>query len=175
MAADGLCECGCGERTTLIPYDDPNRGYVKGQPHRFVLNHHQRAPIPADDPNPSGLCMCGCGKPTMVSTATHRERGWVRGKPRKYITGHHGRMNRTGWDVVPSGCWIWRGHVAANGRGYTKVDGIPTLAYRFVYEERVGPIPESHHLHHTCENPLCVNPAHLEPLTPAAHVARHPR
>lgn len=175
VLSDHLCECGCGERTYIARQTNEATGVVRGQPHRFRLGHHQRKRQHMAEPNPSGLCMCGCGKPTKLATSTSTKNGWVQGKPRKYLTGHHGRMSRTGWDVDAAGCWIWRGHVAANGRGYTKVGGIPTLAYRFVYEERVGPIPDGHHLHHLCENPMCVNPGHLEPLTPAAHVARHPR
>lgn len=34
------CECGCGQPTQLATRNNPARGYVKGQPHRFVLGHH---------------------------------------------------------------------------------------------------------------------------------------
>jgi predicted DNA-binding protein (UPF0251 family) len=39
---DGFCGCGCGERTRLAPYSDRTLGWVRGQPIRFILGHHQR-------------------------------------------------------------------------------------------------------------------------------------
>ena len=42
-----LCECGCGEPTRLAPYDRPDRGWVKGQPIRF-LPGHGTGPRPRD-------------------------------------------------------------------------------------------------------------------------------
>jgi hypothetical protein len=67
------------------------------------------------------------------------------------------------------GCWRWKGAVRHGGRGYvTGPDGY-VYAYRAVYELLVGPIPDGLQLHHTCGNPSCVNPAHLEPVTAAEH------
>lgn len=40
----GLCGCGCGGRTSLAKQNDPVRGYVKGEPVRFIHGHHSRAP-----------------------------------------------------------------------------------------------------------------------------------
>lgn len=37
-----LCECGCGETTKLVPKTIGARGYVKGQPLRFINGHNQR-------------------------------------------------------------------------------------------------------------------------------------
>lgn len=36
------CECGCGQPTSIAPRNDIRRGYVKGQPVRFVHGHHGR-------------------------------------------------------------------------------------------------------------------------------------
>lgn len=38
------CECGCGGETNPAPYTDRNRGWVKGEPLRFIFNHHNRKP-----------------------------------------------------------------------------------------------------------------------------------
>lgn len=38
----GLCQCGCGEKTNLSPYSDAPRGYVKGEPMRFLPGHWAR-------------------------------------------------------------------------------------------------------------------------------------
>lgn len=65
-------------------------------------------------------------------------------------------------------CWEWTGKRYIYGQWH----GQP--AHRAVYEEFVGPIGDGLHLHHICENKICVNPDHLEPLTPEEHKARHP-
>jgi len=39
----GLCQCGCGGLAPLSPYNDASRGYVKGQPMRYIKGHHQRS------------------------------------------------------------------------------------------------------------------------------------
>lgn len=50
----GLCECGCGQKTSLATQTNRRRGYVKGKPMRFVVGHsggqrrHNR-PIIRDD------------------------------------------------------------------------------------------------------------------------------
>jgi len=37
---DGLCECGCGIKTSLAKVTNTARGRIKGQPMRFIHNHH---------------------------------------------------------------------------------------------------------------------------------------
>ena len=44
--------------------------------------------------------------------------------------------------------------------------------HRAIYEKFVGPIPDGLTIDHLCRNRLCVNPAHLEPVTLAANVLR---
>lgn len=55
----GLCLCGCGERTAVARFSDRSKGWVKGQPRRFVQNHgarvrpkKERPPKPAKPPKP---------------------------------------------------------------------------------------------------------------------------
>ena len=77
---------------------------------------------------------------------------------------------------LPNGCWQFstsldRYHRFTLGRTDGRMHAV--TAHRFAYETLVGPIPEGHHLHHTCEHPGCVNPEHLVPLTPADHAAAH--
>jgi hypothetical protein len=38
----GFCECGCGQKTEVTPWSDRNRGFVKGEPKRFVRGHNGR-------------------------------------------------------------------------------------------------------------------------------------
>lgn len=68
----------------------------------------------------------------------------------------------------PSGCWLWQAGTS-DGYGRFRVLGRTVYAHRFAYELEVGEIPAGHDLHHTCETPLCVNPAHLLPLPVGEH------
>jgi len=71
-----------------------------------------------------------------------------------------------------SGCWIWHGYKHSQGYGRLRVGGRKVLAHRFAYELLIGPIPEGTTLDHLCENPACVNPAHLEPVTQGENMRR---
>ena len=37
-----LCECGCGQETPLASQTNRSRGYVKGEPIRFINGHNRR-------------------------------------------------------------------------------------------------------------------------------------
>lgn len=37
-----LCECGCGQPTTIAQYDHKKYGWVKGQPRRFACGHNSK-------------------------------------------------------------------------------------------------------------------------------------
>lgn len=59
-------------------------------------------------------------------------------------------------------CWEWL--ATHNGRGYGlfRVDGTYQLAHRVSYTLYKGAIPQGLLVRHTCDNPNCVNPDHLE-------------
>ena len=83
------------------------------------------------------------------------------------------------WDLVEknwdTGCWLWTGTRTTYKReGYGRFNGPDglVLAHRFAYELLVGPIPEGLQIDHLCRVRLCVNPAHLEPVTHTENVLR---
>jgi hypothetical protein len=70
------------------------------------------------------------------------------------------------------GCWFWTGAVSG-GDGYGRFNiGGTKLAHRIAYEALVGPIPVGLTIDHLCRVRVCVNPAHMEPVTLAENLRR---
>jgi hypothetical protein len=72
-------------------------------------------------------------------------------------------------------CWEWRayrdqhnyGRISVGGRG-----GTMDMAHRVAWRLLRGDIPDGLHLDHLCRNPPCVNPWHLDPVTPQINSRR---
>jgi hypothetical protein len=116
---------------------------------------------------PQGFCQCGCGEQTTLCTRTRPEYGHVAGQHYRFIKGHSSA--RPEYVVNPSTqCWEWQRNTAG-GYGSRWHNGTNRPAHRVAWERANGPIPEGMQIHHKCNNRLCVNPDHLEPLTRFDH------
>lgn len=65
-----------------------------------------------------------------------------------------------------SGCWNWTGS-DQDARGYSRffVEGKRMLVHRWAYTHFIGAIPAGETVHHSCVNPKCSNPDHLEVMS----------
>jgi hypothetical protein len=114
-----------------------------------------------------GLCLCGCGQKTNRARQSNKRLGWVKDEPNRYVRGHATRKPDDLYRIEDRGydtpCWVWQGHIAKTGYGKTR----DVAAHRYYYQKYKGAIPEGYVVHHRCNNKPCVNPAHLEAVTPS--------
>jgi len=113
-----------------------------------------------------------CGKHFMAYPSKVKIAGFARFCCRTCIRpGPYHSFEERFWAKVdksagPDGCWIWLAACRKKHYGEIIRDGKIQSASRVAYELLVGPIPEGLLLRHVvCNNPPCVNPAHLLPGT----------
>lgn len=77
-----------------------------------------------------------------------------------------------------SGCWLWIGHANAGGYAATSRTSHGKrkrfYVHRLLFSLTSAPIPAGMQIDHLCRNTLCVNPAHLELVTPVENLRRGP-
>lgn len=79
---EGLCECGCGQRTELATRTDRRRGLVAGQPRRFVTGHksHPLGPVPFE------LVDTGFSSPCWLWLRSKNSEGYALRRGKQYTT-----------------------------------------------------------------------------------------
>lgn len=114
-----------------------------------------------------------CARPAIARTlcTMHYQRAMRWGDPN--VRGHVGRYARPMadrfWERVAvedaDMCWEWTGGRTSskwvNYGKFTDEDGKTVMAHRYSWLIHYGPIPDGMFVLHHCDNPICVNPAHL--------------
>lgn len=73
--------------------------------------------------------------------------------------------------LVTTGCWIWQLTKDPKGYGVMEIGKRSQGVHRVSYRLWRGSIPRGLVIHHACERPSCVNPAHLEAVTSLENTA----
>lgn len=125
-------------------------------------------------------CSCGavslCGDPERVCPFCASEPAVDTEAAARFMA----RVDKSGGGT-PHGCWLWggarsRGTNAEYGQFYDRARARMVYAHRWAYEYFVGPIPDGAQIDHVaargCVHTLCVNPDHLEAVTPQVNTLR---
>lgn len=112
------------------------------------------------------LCRCDCGREHVVAGTRLMEVGGTRscGCLDREI---RARVSDFDAKVSPcpiTGCWWWMGRLDCDGYGHTRIGSRERRAngaHRVAYQRAFGPIPAGLCVCHRCDQPTCVNPAHL--------------
>lgn len=123
-----------------------------------------------------GYCQCGCGGKTSINEYNNKNKGLVKGEPRLFLKAHQLRKvvtTPTGYEIdEETGCWNWMLSKDDRGYGKTQLNGKSTHAHIAHWVRIHGPVGSGLELDHLCRNVGCVNPAHLEPVTPTENKRR---
>lgn len=129
---------------------------------------------------PYGYCWCGCGTETPVARQGSSRDRTISKTHLRYIKGHnsgkHGPVPPNDYVEMDMGyvtpCWVWQRGTNKQGYASAKRNGKQRLMHRYYYAKHKPLPPAGMHLDHLCRVVACVNPDHLEPVTPAENARR---
>jgi len=97
----------------------------------------------------------------------HYQQYWYTGSPVIKRPNPHGTPEERFWRYVDKKgadeCWIWKGRKDKDGYGNLRLGNTQVRAHRYSCELHGKPLPADMMARHTCNNPCCVNPAHIVP------------
>jgi hypothetical protein len=76
------------------------------------------------------------------------------------------------FDLSEDNHWLWNGYLDKDGYGQYWLNNKNVRAHRIVYESIVSQIPKDLVIDHLCRIRHCVNPDHLEVVTPLENMMR---
>lgn len=86
--------------------------------------------------------------------------------------GHLAARLANGLDGAPEGqCWEWQRSKNNHGYGTLKVAGKTAYAHILAFKLAGNELPDGFDVMHACDNPGCINPAHLEAGTRSKNMA----
>lgn len=107
---------------------------------------------------------------TNLERASTRKPKVGAGLPRNATPAERFKASHT---IEENGCWLWLGRLDHGGYGEFRPNGERWRAHRWSYTQKHGPIPDGLQLDHfVCNNPACVNPDHVRPVTQRENLLR---
>lgn len=158
-----LCECGCGQPAPIAPQSSTKRGWVKGQPLRFIRGHHGRKQ------RPNKICS-NCGIEYSVKSEHELKRSKYCSHSCLIIANNKSRGRKEGEILIKDG----RRKIKLPNHPYCDAKGY-VYFYRYMLEQHLGYYlnPKKYAVHHIDGDETNDVLSNLVAMTHSAHSYIH--